>query len=144
MSPQQNETNCNLVRKTSSKKKLTDYIELRLEDSVDKIPKELQDCQTVVLDGFTNLIELQSFPLKGKPVYFKIYRRGWREATHEFASFLKDEVRQTLGEYNACKGIIFFYMKCVFLGKKYFFFQLFFFGGGHFVCNMLIINVLRY
>ena len=37
------------------------YIELRLEDSVDKIPKELQDCQTVVLDGFTNPIELQSF-----------------------------------------------------------------------------------
>ncbi|MDR0206262.1 MAG: hypothetical protein LBI45_03260 [Bacteroidales bacterium] len=99
------------------------YIELRLEDSVDVIPSELQHIKTVVLDGFTNPIELQSFPLKGKPVYFKIYRHRWKEsgsnqhyshsydlhyegvkATREFASFLKDEVGQTLGEYNAFWG----------------------------------------
>jgi len=99
------------------------YIEFRLEDSVDKIPPELQTIPNVVLDGFCNPIELQSFPLKGKPVYFKIYRRRWKEsgskehyshsydlhpdgvkATHEFASFLKDEVGQTLGEYNALWG----------------------------------------
>jgi hypothetical protein len=98
-------------------------IELRLEDYVDVIPKELQHSKEVVLDGFTNPIELQSFPLKGKPVYFKIYRHRWKEsgskehsshsytlhpdgvkATHEFASFLKDEVRQTLWEYNALWG----------------------------------------
>jgi len=109
--------------KLVSVKEHSSYIELRLEDSADKIPKELQNSQTVVLDGFTNPIELQSFPLKGKPVYFKIYRRRWKEpgskkhyshsydlhpegvkATHEFASFLKDEVRQTLGEYNALWG----------------------------------------
>jgi len=106
-----------------SVKEHSHYIELRLEDSVDKIPKELAESQSVVLDGFANPIELQSFPLKGKPVYFKIYRRRWKEsgskehyshsydlhpdgvkATHEFASFLKDEVRQTLGEYNALWG----------------------------------------
>ena len=36
----------------------SEYIELRLEDSA----------------------ELQSFPLKGKPVYFKIYRYRWKES----------------------------------------------------------------
>jgi hypothetical protein len=99
------------------------HIELRLEDSADNIPAELQDCSNVVLDGFCNPIELQSFPLKDKPVYFKVYRRRWKisgskkhyshhynlhpeevKATHEFASFLKEEVGQTLGEYNALWG----------------------------------------
>jgi hypothetical protein len=106
-----------------SVKECADYIELRMEDSADTLPKELQDSQTVVLDGFCNPVELQSFPLKGKPVYFRLYRRRWKEsgsnkhysrnydlhpegvkATHEFASFLKDEVGQTLGEYNALWG----------------------------------------
>jgi hypothetical protein len=99
------------------------YIEFRLEDCAEVIPIELQHSKHVVLDGFNNPVELQSFPLKGKPVYFKIYRRRWKEsgskehyshrydlhpegvkATHEFAVFLKDEVRQTLGEYNALWG----------------------------------------
>jgi hypothetical protein len=99
------------------------YISFRLEDSADKIPLALKDCKGVVLDGFCNPIELQSFPLKGKPVYFKVYRRRWKEsgsnqhyshsydlhpegvkATHEFASFLKEEVGQTLVEYNALWG----------------------------------------
>jgi len=100
-----------------------EYIEFRLEDSADHIPQELADCSNVVLDGFCNPIELQSFPLKGKPVYYKIYRRRWKasgskqhyshsydlhpdevKATQEFASFLKDEVRSTLREYNALWG----------------------------------------
>ena len=99
------------------------YIEFRLEDSSELIPLALQESTKVVLDGFNNPVELQSFPLKGKPVYFKIYRHRWKEsgsnehyshsydlhpqgvkATHEFASFLKEEVGQTLGEYNALWG----------------------------------------
>ena len=106
-----------------SSKEHSQYISLRLEDSADNIPSELQHSSCVVLDGYCNPIELQSFPLKGKPVYFKIYRHRWKEsggnrphshqydlhpagvkATQEFASFLKDEVRQTLGEYNALWG----------------------------------------
>ena len=106
-----------------SVKEYPDYIALRLEDSADVIPAALQNCQVVVLDGFCNPLELQSFPLKGKPVYFKIYRHRWKasgggspqshqydlhpegvKATHEFASFLKEEVGQTLGEYNAFWG----------------------------------------
>jgi hypothetical protein len=106
-----------------SVKEYLGYIELRLEESIDNIPSELQNCPDVVLDGFCNPVELQSFPLKDKPVYFKVYRRRWKvcgssegcnnhqelhpkgvKATHEFASFLKEEVRQTLGEYNALWG----------------------------------------
>jgi hypothetical protein len=75
------------------------------------------------LDDFTNSVELQTFPLKDKPVYFKVYRRRWKEkgtnnphsnrydlhpekvkATHEFAAFLKEDVGQTLREYNAFWG----------------------------------------
>jgi len=103
----------------------TAYISFCLEDSVEKVPIALKNSVHVVLDGFCNPVELQSFPLKGKPVYFKIYRRRWKEssgkqhfshnydlhpagvkATHEFASFLKDEVGQTLGEYNALWGFV--------------------------------------
>jgi hypothetical protein len=106
-----------------SVKEYSDYIELRLEDSAEVIPEALQTSTSVVLDGFTNPLELQSFPLKGKPVYFKIYRHRWKEsgggqphshqydlhpegvkATQEFATFLKDEVGQSLGEYNALWG----------------------------------------
>lgn len=106
-----------------SVKEYPNYIVFRLEDSPDAIPDALKQCKCVVLDGFTNSIELQSFPLKGKPVYFEINRHRWKEsgnnqhysnsydlhpqgvkATHEFASFLKDEVGQTLGEYNSFWG----------------------------------------
>lgn len=99
------------------------YIEFRMEEKVELIPSSLVGKTNIVLDGFCNPVELQSFLLKDKPVYFKVYRRRWREnsskvhhsnqynlhptgvkATFEFASFLKDEVRQTLGEYNAFWG----------------------------------------
>jgi len=109
--------------KLVSVKEHATYIVFRLEDAKDKIPTELENSTKVVLDGFCNPVELQSFPLKGKPVYFKVYRRRWKEtgskqhfshhydlhpagvkATHEFASFLKDEVGQTLGEYNSLWG----------------------------------------
>jgi hypothetical protein len=106
-----------------SVKEYSTYIVLRLEDSSKNIPLALKNSRNIVLDGFCNPIELQSFPLKGKPVYFKIFRRRWKEsgskehyshdydlhpvgvkATHEFAFFLKAEVGQTLGEYNALWG----------------------------------------
>jgi hypothetical protein len=77
------------------------------------------DCE-IVLDGFCNPLELQSFPLKGKPVYLKLYRRRWKhkggdkhysnsynfnpdgvKATKEFASFLKAAFGQTPDQYNA-------------------------------------------
>ena len=96
-------------------------IVLRLEESVNNIPTALKDMPNIVLDDFCNSLELQTFPLNDKPVYFKIYRRRWKvscdnkhhsnrhdlhplgvKATFEFANFLKEEVGQTLDEYNAC------------------------------------------
>jgi transposase len=68
----------------------------------------MKNTKEVVLDGVGNPIELQSFPLKGKPVYLKLYRRRWKykgenkhysntydfnpqgvKAIKEFASFFK-------------------------------------------------------
>ena len=53
-------------------------IVLRLEESVNNIPAALKDMPNIVLDGFCNPLELQTFPLNDKPVYFKIYRRRWK------------------------------------------------------------------
>jgi len=96
-------------------------IVLRLEESANNIPTALKNMPNIVLDGFCNPLELQTFPLNDKPVYFKIYRRRWKvsgdkkhhsnchdlhplgvKATFEFAVFLKEELGQTLDEYNAC------------------------------------------
>ena len=93
-------------------------IELRMEESSELLPEELIKAPAAVLDGFCNPLELLHFSMKGKPLYLKLYRRRWKEpgssrhysnhydlhpegvkATHEFASFLKDEARCTADEY---------------------------------------------
>lgn len=84
-----------------------DSIELRLHERKELIPVSLQG-QDVVLDGFCNPVELQSFPLKGKATFIKLFRRRWKQrgsrahvsntyhfsapgtkATHMFGAFLK-------------------------------------------------------
>lgn len=105
----------------SRTKEFKEHIEIRLEELAELIPEELKGVLgKVVLDGFYNPIELQSFPLKGKAVYLKIYRRRWKvsgqkqhygnrynlhqegvKATDEFASFLKAAFGQTPGQHNA-------------------------------------------
>jgi len=106
-------------------KEYKDRIEFRMEEDTSNIPLCLQGKNNVILDGFCNPIELQSFPLKEKPVFYKVYRRRWKvsgdtkhfsneyelhpegvKATQEFASFLKEEVGQTLGEYNTLWGFV--------------------------------------
>jgi len=103
----------------------TKRIEIRLEELEELVPKKLSTAEEVVLDGFCNPLELQSFPLKGKPVYLKLYRRRWKEkgskkhfsnsynltekgvkATKEFSSFLKDTFGQTPGEYNDHRDLL--------------------------------------
>ena len=82
-------------------------IELQLTEGKDLIPESLKGVD-VVLDGFCNPLELQSFPLKGKAAFIKLYRRRWKQrgsrkhysnryhftapgtkATHQFGAFLK-------------------------------------------------------
>lgn len=55
-----------------------DAIELELHERKDLIPDALKGLD-VVLDGFCNPLELQSFPLKGKATFIKLYRRRWKQ-----------------------------------------------------------------
>ena len=94
-------------------KECKEHIEIRLEELPELLPHELSSVSGIILDGFCNPIELQTFPLKGKPVYLKLYRRRWKQsgnnkhysnnydlhpegvkATYDFASFLKEEYGQ--------------------------------------------------
>lgn len=96
------------------------YITIRFDELAELVPPSMQASKEVVLDGFCNPLELQSFPLKGKPVYLKLYRRRWKykgeskhysnsynfnqegvKATKEFASFLKGAYGQTPDQYNS-------------------------------------------
>lgn len=52
-------------------------IELQLHERKDLVPACLQ-AEDVVLDGFCNPIELQSFPLQGKATFIKLFRRRWK------------------------------------------------------------------
>lgn len=95
------------------------YIQIRFDELPELVPSSMSEPQEIVLDGFCNSLELQSFPLKGKPVYLKLYRRRWKykggsvhfsntynfnpegvKATKEFASFLKAAFGQTPDQYN--------------------------------------------
>lgn len=55
-----------------------DSIELELRECKELIPDRLKGAD-VVLDGFCNPIELQSFPLKGKATFIRLYRRRWKQ-----------------------------------------------------------------
>ena len=94
-------------------------IDLRLEERPDLIPKVLEG-KAVVLDGFCNELELQTFAVSERAVFLHIFRRRWKEkgtdkhysnsydlhppgvkATHEFAAFLKEQVGCTPEQYYA-------------------------------------------
>jgi len=97
----------------------TTTITLYFEELEDKIPEELQG-KEVVLDGYLNKLDLQTFPLKDKTVYLVVRRRRWKEkastgksynndydlhfegmkTTREFGAFLKEELGLQPSEYN--------------------------------------------
>jgi hypothetical protein len=49
-----------------------------LHEKQELVPKELDGKETV-LDGFCNPLELLHFPIKGKKLYLRLYRRRWKE-----------------------------------------------------------------
>ena len=54
-----------------------------VEDDAAHIPAELKkevngDLSNIVLDGYTNYIELQTFPAMGKEVFLYLKRRRWK------------------------------------------------------------------
>lgn len=97
----------------------TNMITLSFEEFSIRIPKPLQG-KEVVLDGYMNQLELQTFPLKDKTVYIALRRRRWKEkgdikqsysntyelhvegmkTTKEFGAFLKEEFGLQPDEYN--------------------------------------------
>jgi hypothetical protein len=115
IAPEEITKNFTLVKIFEAKGTIT----LVFEEKTDRIPEELMG-KEVVLDGFLNTLELQSFPLKDKTVYFAIKRRRWKEksgegksfsnaydlhdkgmkTTREFGAFLKEELGLQPGEYN--------------------------------------------
>ena len=119
-------TDISLHFEVSMVQEYPDRIEIRMEELQELVPEKLYSKEEVVLDGFCNPLELQSFPLKGKPVYLKLYRRRWKEkggnehfsniydihpdgvkATKDFASFLKESFGQSPDQYNSdCKIVM--------------------------------------
>ncbi len=97
----------------------TNMITLSFEELASRIPKPLRG-KEVVLDGYLNQLELQTFPLKDKTVYIALRRRRWKEkgdtkqsysntyelhiegmkTTKEFGAFLKEEFGLQPDEYN--------------------------------------------
>lgn len=97
----------------------TNMITLSFEELISRIPTSLRG-KEVVLDGYLNQLELQTFPLKDKTVYIALRRRRWKEkgdnkqsysntyelhiegmkTTKEFGAFLKEEFGLQPDEYN--------------------------------------------
>jgi len=97
----------------------SNMITLSFEENSSRIPKPLIG-KEVVLDGYLNQLELQTFPLKDKTVYIALRRRRWKEkgdskqsysntyelhvegmkTTKEFGAFLKEEFGLQPDEYN--------------------------------------------
>jgi len=76
---------------------------------VEKLSKIPDSDHELVRNGFMNSIEIQGFPIQGKPCYYKLSRRRWKEqgtkkdyfntytyvvegskTTQKFGSFLKE------------------------------------------------------
>lgn len=54
-----------------------EHIIIEFEEDQKLVPKELSG-KEVVLNGFLNPLELQTFPLKDKAVYLLVKRRRWK------------------------------------------------------------------
>jgi hypothetical protein len=48
------------------------------KDDSSHIPKEILRVGKVVLDGYRNKVDIQTFPAQGKEVYIRLYRRKWK------------------------------------------------------------------
>ena len=53
------------------------HIKIEFEEDPKLVPNELEG-KDVVLNGFMNPLELQTFPLKDKAVYLLVKRRRWK------------------------------------------------------------------
>ena len=56
-------------------------IEMREKEGF--IPKELSDCDDIVLDGFCNPIEILSHSFVCKPVFLRLFRRRYKRSNSD-------------------------------------------------------------
>lgn len=56
----------------------TSTITIYFEEKTNLIPAAIEE-KGVVMNGFLNPIDLQTFPLKDKHVYLSLRRRRWKE-----------------------------------------------------------------
>jgi len=87
-------------------KESSESITIQLVEKIDQVPTSEQE---LVQNGYMNPIEIQGFPIQGKPCYYKLTRRRWKEkgtskdwyntysytvegskTTQKFGSFLKE------------------------------------------------------
>lgn len=54
------------------------YLVCHEKNDVEHIPKEVLRIGKVVLDGFRNKVDIQTYPAQGKEVYLRLYRRKWK------------------------------------------------------------------
>lgn len=64
-----------IIEKVEEYKK---HVDIKLKEKKELVPDILKGTKKVVLDGYCNPLKLQAFPLKGKAVYLKLYRRRWK------------------------------------------------------------------
>lgn len=100
-----------------------DSVEIILEELKELVPAEMGKEKPIILDGYCNPVEIQTFALKGKPTYIKLYRRRWKyqgetehysntyqlhpegvKATSDFGAFLKGTLGYTPEQYNNLIG----------------------------------------
>jgi len=53
---------------------------IELQEKERRIPRELEQADDVVLDGFCHPIDVISHSFSLKPVYLRIYRRRWKRS----------------------------------------------------------------
>lgn len=58
-----------------------DYWKIELREKEDRIPELLKEYKDVVLDGYCNVLELQSYAHAMKPIYLGLYRRRWKRSS---------------------------------------------------------------
>ncbi|MBU1796922.1 MAG: hypothetical protein KKF21_00900 [Bacteroidetes bacterium] len=115
LAPGQISENFEIVRIEETEKKIIIYF-----DEKEELVPDVLTGKDVVLNGYLNPVELQTFPLKDKAVYLLVRRRRWKErgekeesfsndydlyrkgmkTTNEFGIFLKEELGLSTAEYN--------------------------------------------
>lgn len=79
-------------------------IEMVEKDNIEHIPKSVLRKGKVVLNGYMNSIDIQTYPLQGKEVFIRLRRRRWRLVNDETKKSYFNEYDFTLPGIKATKA----------------------------------------